>query len=176
MCPEHCFCGATHEWMSYVFEVFFLFWFVVISLLSSWYKMDVPVKLLTDDVWAAEDNNTGFLSVEVDSLESGIFENDCFPYPLCRLVLNNEKMIHEDKWERTTNRNMRIFMNDQNILFDNTQLMNYIEKSKHVKHLILINVQNILLIDTVQPKEYTLFIQNAEISLEQWKLNFAFLK
>ena len=37
------------------------------SLLSSWDKMDVPVKLLADYVWAAEDDKTVFLSVEVDS-------------------------------------------------------------------------------------------------------------
>ena len=29
--------------------------------------MDVRVKLLADDVWAAEDDTTGSLSVEVDS-------------------------------------------------------------------------------------------------------------
>ena len=53
--------------MSSVFEVLLLFWFVVMSLLSSWDKMNVPVKLLADDVWSAEDDKTGFLSVEVDS-------------------------------------------------------------------------------------------------------------
>ena len=35
--------------------------------------MDVPVKLLADDAWAAEDDKTGFLSVGVDSFESVIF-------------------------------------------------------------------------------------------------------
>ena len=28
--------------------------------------MDIPIKLLADDVWAAEDNKTGFLKVGVD--------------------------------------------------------------------------------------------------------------
>ena len=46
--------------------MFFLFWFVVMYLLSSWDEMDVRVKLLADDVWAAEDDTTGSLSIEVD--------------------------------------------------------------------------------------------------------------
>ena len=49
-----------------VFEILFLFWFVVMSLLSRWDKMDVYVELLADDVWAAEDDITGSLSVGVD--------------------------------------------------------------------------------------------------------------
>ena len=36
------------------------------SLLSSWDEVDVPVKLLADDAWAAEDDKTGFLNVGVD--------------------------------------------------------------------------------------------------------------
>ena len=36
------------------------------SLLSSWYEMDVCVELLSDYVWAAEDDKIGFLSVGVD--------------------------------------------------------------------------------------------------------------
>ena len=51
--------------MSSVFEVLFLFWYVIISLLSRWDDMDVGIKLLADDVWAAEDDKTGFLSVGV---------------------------------------------------------------------------------------------------------------
>ena len=60
------FCGVTHEWMSSVFEVLLLLWFVVMSLSSSWDEMDVGVELLADDVWSAEDDKTGFLSVGVD--------------------------------------------------------------------------------------------------------------
>ena len=40
--------------------------FVVMSLLSSWDDMDVPVELLADDSWAAKDDKTGFLNVGVD--------------------------------------------------------------------------------------------------------------
>ena len=36
------------------------------SSLSSWDDMDVPVELLADDVWAAKDDKTCFLSVGVD--------------------------------------------------------------------------------------------------------------
>ena len=33
--------GVTHEWMSSVFEWLFLFWFLLMSLLSSWDDMGV---------------------------------------------------------------------------------------------------------------------------------------
>ena len=36
------------------------------SLLSRWYEMDVRGELLADDVWASEQDKTGFLSVGVD--------------------------------------------------------------------------------------------------------------
>ena len=39
------------------------------SLLSSWYKMDVSYELLAEDVWSDEDDKTGFLSVVVDSFD-----------------------------------------------------------------------------------------------------------
>ena len=66
---------------------FLLFWFVVMSLLSSWDEMDIHVKLLADDVWAAEDDITGFLSVEVDILNKSYFKDDQFPCPRWKLVL-----------------------------------------------------------------------------------------
>ena len=52
--------------MASVFEVLFLFWFVVLYLLSSWDEIDVCDELLSDDVWAAGDYKTGLLSVWVD--------------------------------------------------------------------------------------------------------------
>ena len=36
--------------------------------------MDVPVGLLADDAWSAEDDKTSFLSAGVDIFESIIFE------------------------------------------------------------------------------------------------------
>ena len=38
-------------------------------LLSSWDEIDVPVELITDDVWAAEDDKTHFLGVGVDIVD-----------------------------------------------------------------------------------------------------------
>ena len=35
-------------------------------LLSGWDEVDVPVELLADDVWAAENDKTDFLNVGVD--------------------------------------------------------------------------------------------------------------
>ena len=60
-----CFRGVTHECMSSVFEVLLLFWFVVMSLLSSWDDMEVPVDFLAYYAWADEDDKTGFLNVGV---------------------------------------------------------------------------------------------------------------
>ena len=51
----------------------FFFWLVRIYLLSSWDEMDVGGKLLADDIWGAEDNKKGFLSVGVDILIEYIF-------------------------------------------------------------------------------------------------------
>ena len=59
--------------MSSVCEVLFLFWFVVMSLLSRWDDMDGGIELLADDVWAAEDDKTGFLSVGVDIFDQLYF-------------------------------------------------------------------------------------------------------
>ena len=44
------FCGVTHDCMSSVFEMLFLFLLVVMSLLSILGDTDVRVKLLADDV------------------------------------------------------------------------------------------------------------------------------
>ena len=57
------FYGVTHEWISSVFKVLFLFWFVVMSLLSNRDDMNICVESLADDVCAAEDDKTGLLSV-----------------------------------------------------------------------------------------------------------------
>ena len=52
MWPDTCtfFFGITHEWLSSVFVVLFLFLLLKMSLLSSLDEMDVCVKLLADDV------------------------------------------------------------------------------------------------------------------------------
>ena len=43
-----------------------MFLFEVLYLFSSWYDIIVRVKLVVYNVWCAEDDNTGFLSVGVD--------------------------------------------------------------------------------------------------------------
>ena len=49
--------------------------------------MDVRVELLADDVWAAEDDKTGFFSVEVDSFDQLFLKKKQFTCPWCKLVL-----------------------------------------------------------------------------------------
>ena len=66
----------------------FLFWLVVMFLLSSLDEIDVCVKLLADDIWEAEDDKTGFLSVGVDIFDH--FFNGQFPCPWCKLVLKTK--------------------------------------------------------------------------------------
>ena len=70
--------------MSSVFEGLFLFWLVVMSLLSSWEEIDFRVEL-ADDVQEAEDDKTGFLSVGMDTFDR-LLKNDQFPCPWCNLV------------------------------------------------------------------------------------------
>ena len=48
------------------------------SLLSSWYEMDVPVELLAYNLWAAENDKTSFLSVEVDIFYPLFFERTTY--------------------------------------------------------------------------------------------------
>ena len=81
--------------MSSVFEVLFLFWFVVLSLLSSWDEMDVRVKLIVYDVWAAEYDKTGFLSVEVDGFNRLFLKKQPISLPILQISTPNWKY---DKW------------------------------------------------------------------------------
>ena len=74
--------GVTHEWMSSVLKVLFLFWLVKMSLLSSWDNMDVCVKLLADDVWAAKDDKTGFLIVGVDISDRLYLKEQLISFPM----------------------------------------------------------------------------------------------
>ena len=61
-----CFRGVTQEWISSVFEMSDVFWIEVLSLCWSWYDIIVWIELVVYDVWFAEDDNTGFLSVVGD--------------------------------------------------------------------------------------------------------------
>ena len=58
-------------------------------------------------------------------------------------------------------------MNDQNIMFGYTPPIENLKKSKNVNQLILMNVQNIVFDIPVLLKEYNLFSQNNESSLEE---------
>ena len=68
-----CFQGVTHEWISSVFKISDVFWIVELSLFSSWDDIIVCEKLVAYDVWFAEDDNTGFLSVGVDIFDQLYF-------------------------------------------------------------------------------------------------------
>ena len=59
------------------------------------------------------------------------------------------------------------FMNNQNIMFGYNPHMEELKKSKNVNQLVFINVQNVFIVYPFQIKEYNLFIQNTESSLEQ---------
>ena len=88
------------------------------SLLSSWDGIDVGVELLAYDVWEAEDDKTGFLSVGVDIFESVIFVRTN------NLLFHGVNEYYKTKiWEmRIIEKTQKIeiwdfFMNDQNIMF-----------------------------------------------------------
>ena len=77
--------------------------------------MDVRVELLADDLWAAEDYKTGFLSVGVDSSDQLYLKNDHFPCPWCKLAMRiSEKVQQIEIWD--------FLMNDPNIVFGLTPL------------------------------------------------------
>ena len=63
-----CLLGVTQEWMSYVFEIFTLSWLEALPL--CWQGCDVTgwFGIVIHDIWCAEDDNTGFLSVGLDDL------------------------------------------------------------------------------------------------------------
>ena len=65
------------------------------SLLSSWYEMDVPVELLAYNVWSAEDDKTGFLCVGVDILDQLYLNERPIPLPMVPMSTIKEKY---DKW------------------------------------------------------------------------------
>ena len=49
--------------------MFFLFWLVVMCLLSSLDEIDVRVELIAYGVWESEDDKTGILNVQVDNFD-----------------------------------------------------------------------------------------------------------
>ena len=65
------------------------------SLLSHRYDMDGGIELLADDVWAAEDDKTGFLSVGVDILDPLYFQERPISLPIVPMITIKRKY---DKW------------------------------------------------------------------------------
>ena len=59
-------------------------------LLSSIYEIDVRVKLLSDDVWEAEDDKTGFLCVGVDSFDWMFFEKRPVSLPMIQIITRDK--------------------------------------------------------------------------------------
>ena len=64
------------------------------SLLSSQDEIDVGVKLLTDDVWEAEDDKTLFLSVGVDNFDELFLKKWPISLPMVQISTKNENMIN----------------------------------------------------------------------------------
>ena len=108
------------------------------------------------------------MSVGVDIFDQLYLENGQFTCPWCKLVLQNENMRNEDKWEISTNRNMRFFYEWSKYIFwfnptyekdrkiEECQTVNFDESSKYI-----------YFIDPFLLNEYHLFSQNTESSLEQ---------
>ena len=65
------------------------------SLLSSWDEMDVRVESIAIDVWAAEYDKTGFLSVEVDSFDQLYLKERPIFFPTVQIITKKRKY---DKW------------------------------------------------------------------------------
>ena len=65
------------------------------SLLSSWYEMDVHFELLVDDVWAAEDDRTSLLSVGVDIFDRLYLKERPISLPMVQISTIKQKY---DKW------------------------------------------------------------------------------
>ena len=64
-------------------------------LLSSWDEIDVRVELLADDLWAAEDDKTNFLSVEVNSFDRLYLKEQPISVPMVQNCTIKQK---DEKW------------------------------------------------------------------------------
>ena len=79
--------------------------------------MDAPIKLLAYNVWAAEYDKTGSLSVGVNIFDRLYLKALPIPCPWYQLLIWNKNISNKDNWENLTNRNIWFFlMNDQNIV------------------------------------------------------------
>ena len=80
-------------------------------LLASWDDMDSGIELLADDVWAAEDDKTGFLSDGVDIFDRLYLKERPIYFPMVPMsTIKPKNVINEDKWENSTNPKYEIFL------------------------------------------------------------------
>ena len=96
--------------------------------------MDVCVRLLADDVWAAENYRIGFLVVGVDIFGQLYLKERPIYFPMVPVITikqNIEKTQQIEIWD--------FLMNDQNITFGYTPPIKT-RKSKKANQLILMNV------------------------------------
>ena len=70
-----------------------VFWIAVLSSFSSWYDIIVRVKLLVYDVWFAEYDKTGFLSVGVDIFDQLYLKERPISLPMVPMI--SIKQIYE---------------------------------------------------------------------------------
>ena len=62
-----------------------------LSLCWSWWDIIVGVKLVVYDVWFAEDDNTGFLSVGLDDLGRLYLKERPISFPMVPMSTTNTK-------------------------------------------------------------------------------------
>ena len=72
-----------------------VFWIAVLSICSSWYDIIVRVEVVVYDVWCAEDDNTGFLSIGVDIFDRLYLLERPITFPM--VPMSTIKQIY-DKW------------------------------------------------------------------------------
>ena len=63
-----CLLGVTQEWISSIFEMFTLSWLEALPLYWRGWDVIGGFEIVIHDVWFAEDDNIGFLSVVLDGL------------------------------------------------------------------------------------------------------------
>ena len=113
-----CFQGVTQEWMSSVFEMSDVFWIAVLSLCSILYDIIVRVEVIVYDVWCAEDDNTGFLSVGVNIFDRLYLKERPISLPMVPMSTIKKYMINEIMWEKLTKIEVcENLMNNRNIVF-----------------------------------------------------------
>ena len=163
------FWGVTQEWISSAFEMFTLSWSEALPL--CWRGWDVigGFEIVIHDVWFAQDDNTGFLSVGLDFLIDYICKSDQYPCPWCQWVLKTKNMVNNIMWEELTKIEICAIFNEESKYYvcDIPPLWNKSKNSKLRINMFWWMMEIIFLIYPFLHREYYLFSQNSEISLEQ---------